>query len=170
MFGIRRLRTGDAPYMLEWMHDPLVTEHMKADFKSKTVEDCLIFINKSAFDHDNIHMAIIDDEDEYLGTCSLKHINHELHSAEFAISLRSSAMGKGAASSAMDRLFDYGMKEYGIKMIYWCVTPENIRAIKLYDKKGTRIDIMKNERIYEETIISGYTQKEIHNFIWYIFS
>ena len=42
----------------------------------------------------NIHMAITDDNDEYMGTVSLKNINYIDSFAEFAITVRRTAMGK----------------------------------------------------------------------------
>ena len=39
-------------------------------------------------------MAITDDNDEYMGTVSLKNINYTDSFAEFAITVRRTAMGK----------------------------------------------------------------------------
>ena len=43
--NLRKLKEKDAPLMLEWMHDSSVTGGLKADFASKTIDDCKVFNN-----------------------------------------------------------------------------------------------------------------------------
>ena len=96
------LEKRDAPYMLEWMHDANVVEHLKNDFSSLTIADCERFILNSTNDDEDIHFAIVDEADEYLGTISLKHIYDK--NAEFAIVIRKIAMGKGVSQEAMKKI------------------------------------------------------------------
>ena len=74
---IRNLSLKDAPLMLEWMHDPDVVKDLQANFAAKTLEDCRAFIESAQDTSANLHMAITDDNDEYMGTVSLKHIRAE---------------------------------------------------------------------------------------------
>lgn len=131
---LRKLETKDAPYMLEWMHDKSVVENMHEDFLNKNIEDCVSFIIKSQNDPTNIHLAIVNDEDEYQGTVSLKNVESE--KGEFAIAIRSSAMGKGYSHYAMNKIFEIGFRKLNLKEIYWCVASQNLRAIKFYEKCG----------------------------------
>lgn len=131
---LRKLMLKDASLMLEWMHDESVIKYMQADFKAKTEEDCRKFIDDSWEDKENLHMAIVDDDDVYQGTVSLKHITDS--SAEFAITIRVSAMGKGVAREAMKRIIEKGFIEKHLSRVYWCVSPENVRAVRFYDKNG----------------------------------
>lgn len=159
--NLRKLEIKDAPFMLEWMHDPTVVEFMQADFAKKTLTDCETFIKDSWNNKKNLHLAIVDEQDTYMGTVSLKNINIQTFSAEFAITVRSSAMGRGYSQYGMRQIFDIGKKQCGLKKIYWCVSPENKRAIRFYDKNGyQRVD--KNEVNHE-----GYTSDQINSFIWY---
>lgn len=96
---LRSLQQKDAPLMLEWMHDTMVVEKLQADFASKTLEDCLSFIESAQDYTADIHLAVVDDSDTYMGTASLKHI--ENRTAEFAITVRRAAMGKGFSAYAM---------------------------------------------------------------------
>lgn len=124
--------------MLEWMHDPDVTKWMNADFASKTMEDCLRFIENSETETE-IHRAIADRETgEYMGTVSLKHIDREKSMAEFAITIRKIAMGKGYSRDAMAEIIQYGMTEMRLDTIYWYVNSANRRALRFYDKNGYR--------------------------------
>ena len=53
--------------------------------------------------------------------------------------------------------------EKGIKTIYWCVSPQNQRAVKFYDKNGyQRNDMCK-------TLAKKYYDiDEINRYIWYV--
>ena len=54
---IRKLKNQDTVLMLEWMHDESVVCNMQTDFKSKTLDDCIKFI-ESAQTKDCIHLAV----------------------------------------------------------------------------------------------------------------
>lgn len=129
---LRRLELKDAPLMLAWMHDKSVTEKLQANFASKTMEDAESFIKTSWDDKENLHLAISSDNDEYMGTVSLKHI--EDGSAEFAITVRAEAMGKGFSWFGMESIIEKAFDELGLECVYWCVSRDNPRAVRFYDK------------------------------------
>ncbi len=159
---LRKLDGKDASLMLEWMHDEDVMGYLSGNFLNKSIEDCMEFIRNSWSDSDNLHLAIINDCDEYLGTVSLKHINRKLGIAEFAITVRKKTMGTGIAAEAMAEIFLLGLKEYGLNKIYWCVNQSNVRAIKFYEKnKYTRIQEVP------ESIVKNYNEKLKQELIWY---
>lgn len=157
---LRQLELKDAPLMLEWMHDPSVVENMQADFASKTLTDCRAFIESSRDTEKNLHLAIVNDADEYQGTVSLKNINDG--TAEFAITIRASAMGKGISRYAMEELLKKGFEELKLKTIFWCVDPANKRAVRFYDKNA-----------YERTDADhlpdndSYSEDQKQSYIWY---
>lgn len=132
---IRKLEEKDAISMLEWMHDPNVVEFFEVDFKSKTMEDAKNFITNS-FNDKNQNYAIVNDDDKYVGTISLKNIDMKNRNAEYAISISASAMGKGISKKATDLLLRYAFDELKLNRIYLCVSADNIRAIKFYEKYG----------------------------------
>lgn len=163
---IRNLSLKDAPLMLEWMHDPDVVKDLQANFAAKTLEDCRAFIESAQDTSANLHMSITDDNDEYMGTVSLKHIRAE--TAEFGITIRKAAMGKGLSQTAMAEIITYGFDKLGLKCVYWCVNPLNTRAVKFYDKNGyQRIDV--NRAVIRKDIdeIGAYTNAQIEQYIWY---
>lgn len=140
--NLRKLELKDAPLMLEWMHDPDVVQNMQADFAHKSLSDCENFIRASQTDNKNLHLAVVDEDNAYMGTVSLKNI--ENGAAEFAITVRKDAMGKGFSKYAMSEIIRIGIEKLKLKSVYWCVSPENKRAVKFYDKNGyTRIDFSK---------------------------
>ena len=158
---LRKLELKDAPLMLEWMHDKSVVKDLRTNFSAKTMEDCENFIKNSWNDTSNWNVAIVDKEDIYMGTVSLKNIKET--SAEFGITIRACAMGKGYSIWAMKEILRIGFEERGIKKIYWCVSPNNKRAVRFYDKNGfDRVEAK------ELDMIEGYTQEQIDAYVWYL--
>lgn len=129
---LRNLELKDAPLMLEWMHDEDVVGKLRGNFLEKTIEDSENFIISSQNKSENIHLAICSDEDEYMGTVSLKNI--ENGSAEFAITVRKVAMGRGYSWWGMEEIIKRAFEEYGLESVYWCVSRSNERAVRFYDK------------------------------------
>lgn len=168
MVHLRKLKQSDAPLMLEWMHDEDVVHFMQADFQHKTLNDCEKFIESAQEDSSNIHLAVADDKDTYMGTVSLKNIENT--SAEFAITMRKVAMGKGYAAEAMKQIIEKGFREHGLKYIYWYVRPENKRAVRFYDKNGyQRIAMNKLCNLLNNSDTTIRNQRyQTRNHIWYL--
>ena len=163
---IRKLKLSDAPLMLEWMHDSDVVKDLQANFAAKTIEDCKAFIESAQDTSVNLHMAIADDKDEYMGTVSLKHIQDK--TAEFGITIRKAAMGKGLSKTAMAAIISYGFRELGLEYTYWCVNPVNARATRFYDKNGyQRVEINQSELLAIICRIGAYTGAQIKQYVWY---
>ena len=157
---LRDLELKDAPLMLEWMHDESVVEKLRGNFKEKTLADAEKFILVSANKKNNIHLAIVSDEDEYMGTVSLKSIDRSNNSAEFAITVRKSAMGRGYSWWGMEEIIRLAFEEYGLENVYWCVSKKNERAVRFYDKHNFHeaVDISSN-------ILTRY--KDVEDLKWY---
>ncbi|MCQ2503308.1 MAG: GNAT family N-acetyltransferase [Saccharofermentans sp.] len=140
---LRQLELKDAPLMLEWMHDSNVVSTLRTDFASKTLSDCEAFITSSLNSKD-IHLAIASDEDEYMGTVTLRDI--ENGSAEFAITVRNAAMGRGYSWYGMKAIIEKAFNELNLNCVYWCVSRKNMRAVRFYDKHNFHeaVDIPEN--------------------------
>lgn len=158
---LRQLEIDDATMMLEWMHDEEIVRNLQADFLSKNLQDCESFIENCDKYSDSIHLAIADDSNEYMGTVSLKNIDKDNKSAEFAIVLRRKAIGKGYSQYAMKNIIKKGFEELGLNKIYWCVSKKNKRAISFYDKNGYK----KTDS--SELDIKGYEKEKIKEYLWY---
>ena len=159
---LRSLIAADAPLMLEWMHDESVVSHLGTNFMEKTLADCQRFIAWANETDTDLHLAVTDDRDEYMGTVSLKHIH--AGTAEFAITVRACAMGKGYAGFGMAAILEKGKQELGLSAIYWCVSRKNARAVRFYDKNGyTRTESVP------EHILNAYTPEQCADFIWYLY-
>ena len=130
------------------------------------MDDCIHFIQAASTDGDSLHRAIVNENDEYLGTVSLKNITDE--SAEFAITIRKSAMGKGISKWAMNEIINYGFEKIKVKTIYWCVNPINERAVRFYDKNFYQRIIIEDSDLMKDIKKFGYyTENQIHSYVWY---
>lgn len=156
---LRKLQVEDAPFMLEWMHDDSVVHDLRTNFAAKTLEDCISFIKMAQDTNENLHLAIVDENDTYMGTVSLKHITQT--SAEFGITVRKCAMGKGFSKYAMQNIIETGFKQLGLQKIYWCVAPENQRAVRFYDKN------MFHRCLAPAEAQNIYSAGEINHYLWY---
>lgn len=133
---LRPLAEKDAPGMLEWMTDPAIVRFFRFDASAVTLDTCRAFIAGAGDRADCRHYAIADEQDEYLGTISLKEIAHG--EAEYAISTRSRAHGTGAAMEATKQILDIAFRELGLNRVYLNVLAENARANAFYRKAGFR--------------------------------
>ena len=157
---ISKLELIVAPLMLVWMLDESVVCGLRGNFYVKTLDDCIAFINNAHMTEENTHLAIATDADEYMGTVSLKDIDRKEQSAEFAITVRKSAMGKGYSWYGMREIIQKAFEEYGLNRVYWCVSAQNVRAVKFYNKHGF-------ERISDisEKVQARY--KDMNDLLWY---
>lgn len=156
---LRKLEQTDAEYMLEWMHAPNVVKNLQGDFLNKTIDDCRRFINSTLEDDCNIHLAIVNGQNEYMGTVSMKNISNFM--AEFAIVVRECAMGKGYAEYAIKEIIRMGFEELGLQKIFWCVSPKNKRAVAFYEKHGY-------QKISVDGInITGYSNQQKQSYLWF---
>ncbi|MBQ9926570.1 MAG: GNAT family N-acetyltransferase [Lachnospiraceae bacterium] len=155
MVELRELRETDAEKMIEWMLDPQIKRSFLKEMSKYTLEDARQFCREAIMAKDschngNIHMAIVNEDDEYLGTISLKNIDRINQSAEFAIALREKARGKGIGVKASERLLDIGFGEMGLHRIYLTVFADNEAAIRLYEKIGFTMEGELREHIYRD--------------------
>jgi diamine N-acetyltransferase len=136
---LRKLQPKDAPFMLEWMHDSEINCNFQLDFAHATIETALNFI-KTSYSETDQNFAVVDENDEYLGTISLKHISHTSDKAEYAIVMRKKAHGNGVATFATNEILKYAFNELKLHKVYLSVIEENARAQKMYEKCGFKYE------------------------------
>lgn len=152
MIYLRELRVDDAPLMLEWMHDKDIQKNFKKNMLNVTLEKAEKFCENAALtdsisNGQDVHFAITDETDKYLGTISLKNIDLENLTAEFAISTRKVSHGKGIAKSATGLLLKKAFTEYGLHRIYLTVFADNDSAIHMYERCGFKFEGELREHI-----------------------
>lgn len=136
---LRLLKQKDVNGMLEWMHDPDINKFFRFDAANMTEDKAKEFVEisiKDANEQKSFNYAIINDNDEYLGTISLKDIDWDAKTAEYAISLRRSAQGKGIATLATEKVLEIAFEQLNLNRVFLNVLSENKKAIHLYEKCG----------------------------------
>lgn len=158
---LRNLEEKDVPFQLEWMQDDNVNSFFQIDFKLKTFEEVLTFVKTGTNEH-NVHKAIVNEEDIYLGTISLKNINYVEKKAEYAIVVRKEFWGKGVANFATKEIIDIA-KQFDLKKIYLTVLETNLKAISLYIKFGFKRNFKydRNVNVKSKLVKNIYFEKEL---------
>lgn len=132
---IRKLETSDAVHILDWMNDEDIMKNFRINKKNCNMDSVLKFINDS-YNDENIHFAISDLSNQYIGTISLKNINLVNMNAEYAIVLKKEFHGKGIAKQASKLILKFGFEDLKLEKIYLNVLSKNERAIELYKSLG----------------------------------
>jgi RimJ/RimL family protein N-acetyltransferase len=133
---LRKLLLKDTDGILSWMNDPAVRRFFRFEQDATTPESVIEFINNAQNTERNMHLAIVDDLDTYLGTISLKSIDHGARNAEYAISTCSQVHGKGIASEATREILNIAFNQLHLHRVYLNVLEENERANNFYLKLG----------------------------------
>lgn len=134
MITFRRLQLKDAKKMLEWMHDPSISYKYKTDFDDYTIQDAEDFIVHS-FSEDNQHFAVVNVQDEYLGTISLKNISKYNNNAELTSAFRSCA-DKDTYAGAVLGMIQYGFEKLQLDEIYVRIFEDHGSLIDYYESLG----------------------------------
>ena len=91
----------------------------------------------------NIHYAVVDGADEYYGTVSLKNINWNDKTAEYAISTRNIAKHRGYGQFATREIIKIAFETLHLEQVFLYVISDNMAAIKMYKKCGFHEDPAK---------------------------
>lgn len=159
---LRELELKDAEEMLAWMHDNEVIGLLPTHFNEMSLEDCKAFIESSKKNKvHNIHFAVVNEADEYLGTISLKNIDYLNQNAEYAVVLGKKAIGKGVAKQATLETLKYAFEDLQLERVYLCVFRDNVRARKFYDKFGFKYEGEFRQHMY------GAYDNTLHDLQWY---
>lgn len=159
---LRRLCLEDAPNMLEWMLDSEINQYFRFKIEEVNMESVHAFILNANQEIDkgmSANLAVSDRKNNYMGTISLKNINTDVKSAEYAISLRKAAQGMGIAEEATKQILKIAFVQMNLNRVYLNVTSGNQKAIKLYEKCGFLYEGEFRKHIF--------IKREIQSLTWY---
>lgn len=133
---LRNLDIADAEGMYAWLSDNKVTSGLNGEYKNCLIRDAKNFIFESAHTPNEVHKAIVTDENDYVGTVSLRFINDPEETAELAIVVQSEFFGKGYAWFGVVSMLKYAFNSLKLHSVYWRVKSDNQRAIRFFQKHG----------------------------------
>ena len=130
---LRDLKVSGIDYMWEFVEDEEISKNFIFTRYPYSKENIIDFIKNSWNNKDNIHYAISNEDNEYLGTISLKNVNYIDRNAEYAIIVRKEYWGTNISKLATLKILEYGFNTINLNKIYLNVLSTNIRAIKFYE-------------------------------------
>ena len=156
---LRELKKEDMAGMLEWMTDSDIRQNFRFSSERLDEKNVLRFIQNARLNQTtpeegkSIHYAVADEEsDEYLGTISLKDVSIINGNANYAISLRKSAQGKGVAMQATKEILKLAFQKFHFERVYLNVYSDNVRAIRLYEKCGFTLEGEFRNHVYSNGV------------------
>lgn len=144
---LRNLCDKDIPFMMEWMLDKDINRFFRFDSSKITYDSIKTFIDEANISNNCVHKAVVNSNDEYYGTVSLKNINYVERMAEYAISTRKIAKHKGYGQFATNEILRIAFRELELNKVYLNVLEENKQAIKLYKKCGFHYMVGKEQTV-----------------------
>lgn len=133
--AIRLLQTRDAYKSYIWRNDKEVFAHTTVTYQHEiTLEMELEWINRVIGNEDEYRCAI-EVDGLYVGNIYLTGITST--QAEYHIFIGEKAFwGKGVAYKASRQILNYAFNQLHLEMVFLEVSPQNERAISLYQKLG----------------------------------
>ena len=158
---LRELELKDAAAMYEWTQTSDIISGLHQDYSKYSLDDAKEFIKDAKWKMDERHFAIVSDENEYMGTVSLRHIDQKLGIAEFAIVVRKKAMSKGYAWFGMLEALGLAFNKPSLERVYWRVKKNNTRAIHFFRNHGFN---MLDEDIPSEILERHSNERDL---VWF---
>ena len=158
---LRNLHIKDASLMLEWMHDKRVNQKFAKDFTAFQIEDVLEFIRKNETKFEK-HYAIVNENDEYLGTASLQKISRKDLNAELSIVFRYEYFQPEMLKTIIFELISIAFNILKLNRLYLNILEDDFKSIQVYEELG----FMKEGTFVGQRFIGGKYQ----NISWYAMS
>jgi RimJ/RimL family protein N-acetyltransferase len=126
----------DTGRWLEWAHEGYAVEESKA------------FIARAIAGHENGEMYefhIVDQSGTFLGGCGLNRLDMRFLKSNLGYWVRSSATGRGVATSATRLLATFGLEQLGLQRIEIIAAVQNLASQRVAEKVGAhRESVQRN--------------------------
>lgn len=138
---LRPLKIEDAEVSYKWRNDPQIwtytgfvpTQEITAEIEREWLSNAL------QKDYEKRFAVCIQQTDEYVGNVQLVQIKD--NTAEFALFIgEKKYWGKGIGNEATKLMLEIAFKEFQLESVYLNVHPNNIIAIRCYDRAGFKIN------------------------------
>ena len=168
LIRLRAREPEDEPQLHEWFNDPEVTEHLSQRYPvshhgEKAFLDALWDVG-----YGNANFAIETlAEKRMIGGCGLMKVSAEDRHAELGIAIGDKAFWNGGyGTDTMRALCRFGFEIMNLHRIELDVYADNLRAQRVYEKVGFRLEARKRQALYkfgryEDVLTMGLLEGEL---------
>lgn len=166
---LRALTQSDLPQLIEWRNDPEVKALLIGWSYPVALETEQVWFEGASQDESTQRLAIeLLADGRYIGNIGLYDIDWINRKAEYGILIGDkTAWGQGFGLDASKTLLAYAFRELNLHRIFLRVLTQHIRALRLYDKLGFRVEGRLREDIYrggayQDALIMGMLASDFH--------
>ncbi len=94
------------------------------------------------------NFAIVDAEDVLLGGCGLNRLQHDHRIANLGYWVRTSAIGRGVATTATRQLADFAFRETALNRLEIVASTRNIGSQRVAERAGARREAIVRSRLF----------------------
>ena len=165
MIRLRRLRENDLPVRVAWMNDPMVYKTMHFNLPV-TLENTKKWFQENQGSDARVDLAFEDANGQIVAMGGLTNIDPSVLKAELYVFVGPQFQGLGYGIRATRLMCEYGFQELILHKIYLYTNHSNIRARRIYEKVGFRLEgIMRHESVsagvYEDRLYFGLFPYEL---------
>jgi RimJ/RimL family protein N-acetyltransferase len=138
---LRTVLAEDSDYYYQWINNKELVL-LNSDFKPVSREEHdRWFTSLNDQQHLALFSIVTNQEQQLIGSCSLRNINSHHKNAELQIRIGDfDYHNRGYGSDAIKLLVQYGFSKLNLHRIYLYVFADNLKAIKAYKKCNFRIE------------------------------
>lgn len=141
------------PHYVEWLNDWQVRRFLAPTLPHPyAIQDEEDWFNHQRNDqHSKIFAILTRAEGKVIGNCGLHQIDWSNRNAILGIFIGDkNYWGKGFGTDATKTLLGYAFKEAGLHRVELQVFAFNLRAIRVYDKCGFKLEGVRRQALYRE--------------------
>jgi len=150
LIRLRALESADEPLLQAWVNDPVVTEYLTHIYPYSHAQESGFIAAASPARFAEARFGIVTlDEGVLIGVESLEGARPESRSASLAIMIGDRRYwGRGYGTDAVRTLCRFGFEMMNLHRVELEVFPENLRAIRVYERVGFQHEGRRREGIY----------------------
>ncbi|WP_438347963.1 GNAT family N-acetyltransferase [Paenibacillus sp. FA6] len=143
-YTIRPITEQDIPFLWKMLYESLYVREGQEPFSREVIKEPVIskYVDDWGKEGDMGYIAV-NSEGHSIGSITIRYFNEDNKGfgyinndiPELGMAIMPEYRGRGIGTALLKRLFD-GMKERGIKRISLSVDPNNLAAVKLYQRFG----------------------------------
>ncbi len=166
---LRPLEIDDADNFVTWLNDEEVNKYLIRTMPLNKIRE-REFLEGLYKDNKEVILGIaLKANDELIGVIGLHKISLAFHNAEMGIIIGDkSRWSKGYGTEAVGLIVKYGFDQLNLHRIYLTVLDFNLRAIRVYEKSGFKMEGTFREHVYRhgkycDVLLMGILKDEWKN-------